>query len=59
MPDKIELLKTNWDIPQRQIDTAMALEYIECIENKTEYKEISDAVTAGKGTITKQPDTVH
>jgi hypothetical protein len=34
MPDKIELLKTDWDIPQRQIDTAMVLEYIECIKTR-------------------------
>jgi len=59
MSDKDELLKTYWDIPQRQIDTSVVLEHIEYTENKIEYKEASDAVTAGKGTITNQPGTVH
>ena len=38
-PDKDELLKTYWDIPQRQIETSVVLEHIEYTENKIKRKE--------------------
>ncbi len=39
LPDKDELLKTYWDIPQRQIETSVVLEHIEYRENKIKGKE--------------------
>ena len=38
LPDKDKLLKTYWDIPQRQIETSVVLG-IECAENKVNTKE--------------------
>ncbi len=51
LPDKDELLRTYWDVPQRQIETSVVLGHIEYTENKIKCKEASDAVTAGKGTV--------
>ncbi len=39
LPDKDELLKTYWDIPQRQIETSVVLGHIEYTENKIKCKE--------------------
>ena len=51
LPDKDELLKTYWDIPQRQIETSVVLGHKIYRKQDKNVRRASDAVTAGKRTL--------